>query len=452
MLQSIDTLIAFVVIMTVASLFVTITVQMLSALLSLRGKNLANALALTFQTIDPSIGDKAHQLAAKILSDPLLSDSTMTKKDKKKAPAWVTTRKGPWNFQNIWGAAHLASAIRPEEVYAVLRRLKERKESAARLETELVTAKENLAGARGGEERETAEEHVARAKAAVGPKLSADALALRETAVSILAALERPAEDGASMTAAPVRNRVLAALDNPEARGEIDPARAKFDAWFTTAQDRAQQWFQLHTRGLTIGASILIALLLQLDAVEIFHFVSTNAAARNALVATADSVMRNADGALDERGGLIARIAAAATSPGQPAIDLRGINHVGELEAAMAKRDGEKFNPEAFAALVRQTTAEYYRDQRDRLSELTRGVSATGFEFIPIGYWRWPAGTGVQANLARIGPHLPGIALFAALLTLGAPYWFNVLKNLASLRPALARAIAQDEDEDAAKK
>jgi len=38
MLQSIDTLIAFVVIMTVASLFVTILVQISSATLSLRGR------------------------------------------------------------------------------------------------------------------------------------------------------------------------------------------------------------------------------------------------------------------------------------------------------------------------------------------------------------------------------------------------------------------------------
>src|ERR1700712_4597435 len=89
MLQSIDTLIAFVLIMTVASLFVTIVVQMFSAALSLRGKNLANALALTFQTIDPALGERAHQLAAKILSDPLLSDSTLTRKDKKKGASWI---------------------------------------------------------------------------------------------------------------------------------------------------------------------------------------------------------------------------------------------------------------------------------------------------------------------------------------------------------------------------
>ena len=70
MLQSIDTLIGFVVIVLAASLLVTILVQMLSAAFALRGKNLGNALALTFQTIDPDIGKKAYALAERILSDP----------------------------------------------------------------------------------------------------------------------------------------------------------------------------------------------------------------------------------------------------------------------------------------------------------------------------------------------------------------------------------------------
>src|SRR5512132_3005663 len=61
MLSTLDTVIAFAVIMTVLSLLITIIVQMVSAAFSLRGKNLANALALTFQTIDPNIGEHAHR-------------------------------------------------------------------------------------------------------------------------------------------------------------------------------------------------------------------------------------------------------------------------------------------------------------------------------------------------------------------------------------------------------
>jgi hypothetical protein len=49
MLNTIDTVIAFAVIMTVLSLLITIVVQMVSSAFSLRGKNLANALALTFK-------------------------------------------------------------------------------------------------------------------------------------------------------------------------------------------------------------------------------------------------------------------------------------------------------------------------------------------------------------------------------------------------------------------
>src|ERR1700745_4001570 len=82
MLNTLDTIIAFAVIMTVLSLLITIVVQMVSAALSMRGKNLANALALTFQTIDPKIGEHAHSLAAQILRDPIFSDSILRTKNR----------------------------------------------------------------------------------------------------------------------------------------------------------------------------------------------------------------------------------------------------------------------------------------------------------------------------------------------------------------------------------
>src|SRR5205809_6306256 len=83
MLNTIDTVIAFAVIMTVLSRLITLVVQMVSSSLCLRGKNLANALALTFQTIDPSIGKYAHSLAAQILRDPIFSDSLWQNKTRR---------------------------------------------------------------------------------------------------------------------------------------------------------------------------------------------------------------------------------------------------------------------------------------------------------------------------------------------------------------------------------
>ena len=45
--------------------------------------------------------------------------------------------------------------------------------------------------------------------------------------------------------------------------------------------------------------------------------------------------------------------------------------------------------------------------------------------------------------------HLLGLLASAALLSLGAPFWFNILKSLTNLRPLLAQEV--DKNPNAAK-
>jgi hypothetical protein len=72
---------------------------MASSALALRGKNLANALSLTFQTVDPQIGQQAYALADYILKDPVLSDSLFAPKtctvNDPLAGATATAEKAP---------------------------------------------------------------------------------------------------------------------------------------------------------------------------------------------------------------------------------------------------------------------------------------------------------------------------------------------------------------------
>jgi len=75
MLDSLDTLIAFILIMLVVSLLITIAVQMVSAALNLRGVNLAQALKRTFGIIDPQSEEHAKPLANYIFKGRYLSDS-----------------------------------------------------------------------------------------------------------------------------------------------------------------------------------------------------------------------------------------------------------------------------------------------------------------------------------------------------------------------------------------
>jgi hypothetical protein len=153
----------------------------------------------------------------------------------------------------------------------------------------------------------------------------------------------------------------------------------RFQRWFGSAQDRAEQWFQIHVRMVTIAGAILVTVFLQLDTIEIYDKLRHEPKLVDALVKTAP-------GALEQG-----------------------------------------------AAVQSQTDA----DARTKaFADLQAKIEGAGFELAPRGLFaRWPDEKSWWLN------HLFGLALTAGLLTLGAPFWFNLLKNLMSLRPALATLV-----------
>src|ERR1043166_1154390 len=100
MLDSIDTIIAFVTIMLVVSILITVAVQIASTLLNLRCKNLVKGMIHTVTVIIPGLEDRARDLVKQILSGPLLSDSSVRKSTKR-----------------------VASAARPDEVFDAIHRI-----------------------------------------------------------------------------------------------------------------------------------------------------------------------------------------------------------------------------------------------------------------------------------------------------------------------------------------
>src|SRR5262249_38521380 len=148
MLSTLDTIIAFAVIMTVLSLLITIIVQMVSAALSLRGKNLANALALTFQTIDPKIGEQAHSLAAQILRDPIFSDSIFRLKSRQRVPTILPGSKAQTliNAEKDLKNAQEELAANPQD-NAKMAAVEEAKKKVADAKSTVTGAENNLKAA-----------------------------------------------------------------------------------------------------------------------------------------------------------------------------------------------------------------------------------------------------------------------------------------------------------------
>src|ERR1700731_2168240 len=100
MLKQLDVLIGFAMVMSLVSMLIMAISQMVLSGLQLRGKQLMDALEAMFKTLKPDLGAKAKGLAEAVLRHPLISDSAKSGDNR-----------------------GLASAIRPEELLEILKKL-----------------------------------------------------------------------------------------------------------------------------------------------------------------------------------------------------------------------------------------------------------------------------------------------------------------------------------------
>ena len=525
--QSLDTLIGFAVVMSVLSLLITIATQMISAACSMRGKNLANAMIVTFRTIDPRIAEHARSLADYVLSRPVLSDSLF-------APRGPATAGATTNPDAIARAAAQAeaAALEAEE--------KNARAEIATAEAALETSRRKLleaataAGAAPAETKQHADAVVAAAEAerwhaaerlrlakerhrqalldlssprlkpalststsapeASGPRFllpwvpfTGMKIANAVRADEVYRSLQRvaqfsPAEAARNGLSGAVPGAVSAMLANlgapealaTEARRKVTAAltladlalsekqRAdvlsavgdigeaihtataqgfdRFQRWFDSAQDRAQQWFTTHMRIATIVLGVAAAFWFQLDTVEIYRVISTDEATRNKLVAFAGPLLNESEkvlkavrspeqAALDEL-----RKATPPLDVAEPSTPTRGAYQkaVAEACAAAARTDCSAVVA-AFGTEVDKIAQARLNEASEKFKEVVSKFEETGFQLVPNGArWKHP-------DSSR--NHLPGMLFTAGLLSRGAPFWVNLLKGLTNLRPAVARLV-----------
>ena len=404
MLKQLDTLIGFVVVMSVVSLLIMVITQVLSSLLGLRGKNLADALETMLHRLEPGlnaqVGDLGKRLADYVLTHPAVSDSMLSM-----SARWPVSWKR-------------ASAIRPRELLAGL---------------------EQLSG---------------QTPAPDGPPQT-----LEQAAAKLLKILSMPTpattED---INALKARLPEMAA---PQGRAIIehfnaatDVALGNLEKRFNSAQDRARQWFGMHMRIITVTASVLTAFLLQLDTFQLLQRLSSDPEARARLVTSASAINQQAQQLLSEavptspalQTNILSQL--SAKYPGLP--DSLGapppVASLADLDGWFAARLAATTWSNRTGDIIRDYHALAQAASRARLDDLSRvfgeiegRFSQSGIALVPSPYpglgsgaWSWP------------WPHLLGILASAALLSLGAPFWFNLLKSLANLRPALAEQIEKD--------
>jgi hypothetical protein len=405
MLVYLDTLIGFAVVMLLISLLITILTQMVSALVNHRGSNLRWGLKTLFEHIDPAmypqLAASANRLAHEVLKHSLISDSWFSGLW---AVRWIEKVA---ILNRLLGRVRLASAIRPAELTNILRQ---------------IAASPNRPGV-------------------LAPLTAAQWAALQAEITALLAA-PNPASAREMTQAAGVAAAAVEAIagqaTTPLLQDSVNAIRGsagKLEAWFGSMMDRVAQKFTTYMRLWTVLFASAFAIATGLNSIALLSELYGNSALRSALdgagqpaAATAATVLDNGNtlaaaltGALKQA----ARDANAAGAPQPPDIRTTAegdrwiqANVPAQQRAAVLGR---------FDAGSAAASQKVLQDGARNAAKTADIASQTGFDILKC---RWPAKPDAR--------YFGGVLITAALLSLGAPFWFNALKSLTSLRPILA--------------
>ena len=264
-----------------------------------------------------------------------------------------------------------------------------------------------------------------------------------------------------------VRRAVLLALDG--AKGDLDQARANIESWFDSGMDRVSGWYRKHTQWVLFWMGLAIAIGLNVNALEVVRSLYQNDAMRQAIVAEAQATVTRAGSDAHDDAAFFRAIGcpeaaapAPAPAPGAaaPAAPVSAAS-AGTIAApsapapapAAASRQVAAPRPVAAPPATGRAVAAPPAPARavaasqvqpgapaDHRSCAQRRLDELPF---PVGWgdrtiaWPWSeAGKDGKWWSDSDFPwrSFPGWLITALALTLGAPFWFDLLNKMMVIR------------------
>jgi hypothetical protein len=200
-----------------------------------------------------------------------------------------------------------------------------------------------------------------------------------------------------------------------QAAGDEAKLQAGLEDWFNSGMDRVSGWYKRRAQWILVGLGLVIAIALNADAVLIASRLSNDASLRKGLVALAQAHA-------NQPGGQPANQQTSSQPSNQP-----GNQAPAAVPAAAPPANAVALN--ADPAPSPAASADQVREE----------VSQLGSIGLPIG-WQSKRAAGVStegrlkgalhATLDAIKDHSVGWLLTAIAISMGAPFWFNLLNTI----------------------
>jgi hypothetical protein len=215
----------------------------------------------------------------------------------------------------------------------------------------------------------------------------------------------------------------------------------KVEKWFDHVMDRVSERFALRARWASIGFAVMLTAVFHLDAIALLDKFFSDAELRANLVRSTEVLLDRADEVF----------AASSSAYTEAVIRLKAASEDGpklgvppEFFSAAAARDwiraqiSDSARAEILIGEYNKILDAVLREKIGRLVNVADSIRVdfdrARFTLIPKPYPQWPYGWR----------EIIGMIASIVLLSLGASFWYNVLKTLANLRPRVAEIIGRE--------
>ncbi|HEX9172395.1 MAG TPA: hypothetical protein VF861_07025 [Telluria sp.] len=261
--------------------------------------------------------------------------------------------------------------------------------------------------------------------------------------------------------------KVLLALFE-DAQNDVEKFKENIEIWFNNSMDRISGWYKRRSQWVVAGLAVTAAVSMNVDAVLIVKHLQTYPGARESLVAQAKAFAERTPATVTAGGAGMHRVtsgddykgvltfAAPAASAGTVKLssDTAGVTlQPATMEVKRGDRQVEfhvrtVFSDTPATATISAAGAAGGSAQLDVREGLPAQFSAVQEKLadlgLPIG-WVWEATPtqvkngqaiprSVGAGVDRVLQHFLGWFITALAATLGAPFWFDMLNRVISIR------------------
>jgi hypothetical protein len=231
-----------------------------------------------------------------------------------------------------------------------------------------------------------------------------------------------------------------------DAVNSMRDAVGQLEAWFAATMDRVSTRFTTYARIWTIAFAVLFAAVTGMNSVTLISSLYSHGDFRQQMAGAAPQMIdltgkvmpagaktpeEAVQGAMTEvYTGAAARALTDATATADAKPEGIQTEDAGKawITAHVADAAAQSAALAAFGKEIDAGSKALLEQRAKDGAEVRSILTNASFDVLAVS---WKKG-------APIWPEIPGVLATAALLSLGAPFWFNLLKSLTNLRPLLA--------------